>query len=113
VQHNARHNSKAAIKAIKLVKSEAGAAAKGVKYLKQHASAATAARAAGQVALQYDWDLRTFTHAANSASPSVQSSLIGSLQPVLSGRSLTSASSPACSAAVACPGRRPRARPVC
>src|SRR5581483_1751098 len=73
--------------AIKLVKSEASAAARGAKYLKQHSNAATAATAAGQVALQYDWDLRTFTHTAGSATSSVQSSLIASLQSLLAGRS--------------------------
>jgi hypothetical protein len=87
VRHYAKLDAKLAIKEIGQVRSEAGAAANGAKFLKLHSNAATAASAAGSVALQYNSDLRTFTSLVHASAPSVQPSLVSSLQPVIAGRS--------------------------
>lgn len=82
----AHHNARQAKLAVSAVRKEASAARADAHYLRSHASAKTAAQAAGVVALQYDWDVRTFTSLIDTASPSVQPVLAGSLPSLLSGQ---------------------------
>lgn len=82
----AHHNARQAKLAVAAVRKEAAAASADAHYLRSHASAKTAAQAAGVVALQYNWDVQTFTKLVDSSSPSVQPVIAGSLPTLLSGQ---------------------------
>ncbi|MHB8659545.1 MAG: hypothetical protein ACYC91_16660 [Solirubrobacteraceae bacterium] len=87
LDRTAHHNASAAKHLVATIRSQAASAGRDAKYLSSHASARTAAQAAGLVALQYDWDLRSFTKLLGSPAPGLQPVLAQALTPVLTGRS--------------------------